>query len=582
MVTDSTSRIQYVAGGVSPDFIVPYAFYSQTHLEVYQNGALRTLGTHYTVLPVLSNPGLTAGGTVTFIVTPPLDDVILIIRIVPATQLVDLIDLSTFPADQVEKGLDLGVMRMQQAEESEAKSLHIPFTNISTSTLLADPALTTSWNKAIVVSGDGLSFNLLEISATDFAQPLTTKGDLVTHNGANHLRLALGTAEQVLSVANPPGTTGLVWRDLSTFTQITNVINAVEDLDKALVNPVINGDMEVWQRGTTFAAIASGTYSADRWKWEFTGTGSANIDRSTNIPATPNPSNKLFNYSLQVGVGVADAAIAAGDFYMFGTKIEGYNWRHFAQRPMVLKFFVRAAKTGTHCVALRNSGVDRSFVAEYTVNTFDTWEEKMVFISASPSSGTWNTTNGVGLDIWFPLTAGSTFHTTPGTWQTGNFLGTSAIVNEMDNVANTFRITGVQLYLSNNSIDHPFKYRTFNEELELCQRYYQKSFELGTTPASAVGPNTGEHMCAQHGGASSGVRLPPLIFRPEMRAAPTVTLFNPDAAGSEMRNQTLAANDTSTSTVWASTKSARVTATSTAGAAVNNLHAIHWTAAAEL
>lgn len=582
MVVNDTNRIQYIAGGVSADFTVPYPFYDRTHLEVYADGLIQVIDVDYSVQPIVNSPAGAVGGTVTFTVIPVVDTLILIVRVIPATQLIDLKDLSTFPADEVEKGLDLAVMRIQQNEDDEAKSLHIPFTNISTSTLLADPALTTSWNKAIVVSGDGLSFNLLEISVTDFAQPLTTKGDLVTHNGTNHLRFPLGAAEEVLSVANPPGTTGLIWRALNTFTIFQNLESAVQDLDKTIVNPVINGNMEVWQRGTSFTATANNQYTADRWMWSFAGAGVVNITQSADVPATPNPSNMLFNFSLNVDISTADAALAAGDAYLFVQKVEGHNWRHFAQRPMMLKFFVRASKTGLHAVSFRNSGADRSYVAEYTVNVADTWEEKSVFVSASPSAGTWDTQTGVGLQIGFTLAAGSTFHTTPKLWQTGNFVATSATVNEMDNAANFFRVTGVQLYLSNSQIDHPQKYRTFNEELELCKRYYQKSFNYDIAPVSNAGVNTGEINYAQIGGLSSVVRGLQVEYKPELRASPTFVIYNPEAAGNETRNRTLAANDTGSAVNQSSAKRTFIQSTSSGSAATNHIHSFHFTADAEL
>jgi hypothetical protein len=50
-------------------------------------------------------------------------------------------------------------------------------------------------------------------------------------------------------------------------------------------NRIINGAMNVWQRGTTFA-IGTGLYSADRWKSTITGT-SLNLTASqdTAVPS---------------------------------------------------------------------------------------------------------------------------------------------------------------------------------------------------------------------------------------------------------------------------------------------------------
>lgn len=153
MITTLTNRIQYIAGGSSPDFAVPYAFYSQDHLEVYQNGVLRSIGTHYTVTPESNTPSGTVGGEVTFIITPPVNDVILILRVVPLSQLADLKDLSIFPADVVEAGLDLEVMRVQQHEDDLSRAITAPITETPSNLTLPD--IDTRKNKFFAFDGAG-------------------------------------------------------------------------------------------------------------------------------------------------------------------------------------------------------------------------------------------------------------------------------------------------------------------------------------------------------------------------------------------------------------------------------------------
>jgi hypothetical protein len=79
------------------------------------------------------------------------------------------------------------------------------------------------------------------------------------------------------------------------------------------------------------------------------------------------------------------------------------------------------------------------------------------------------------------LASGSAFNTTPDSWQTGNFLGTSNQVNACDSTSNDFLITGVQL--EEGDVATPFENRTFADELRLCQRYY----EVGTVYAVSYG-----------------------------------------------------------------------------------------------
>jgi hypothetical protein len=117
-----------------------------------------------------------------------------------------------------------------------------------------------------------------------------------------------------------------------------------------------------------------------------------------------------------------------------------------------------------------NSIADRTFIAEYTINTTNTWEKKTINITASPSAGTWDYGNGIGLEIRFALACGSTFQSTTG-WTSGNFIATSNQVNATGTVGNLFRFTGVKLELGNTATD--LRWRSFQEEVKLCQRYYE-------------------------------------------------------------------------------------------------------------
>src|SRR5690606_24609922 len=117
--------------------------------------------------------------------------------------------------------------------------------------------------------------------------------------------------------------------------------------------------------------------------------------------------------------------IDPGDYTIFQSYIEGYDWLNLAEKPLKLGFWVWSTKPGVYCVSLRNNGINRSVVLEYTINAANTWEFKELTIPASPSSGTWNYTTGIGCRVVWTLMCGNTFHTTPGSWQTGNFFATS-------------------------------------------------------------------------------------------------------------------------------------------------------------
>jgi hypothetical protein len=217
---------------------------------------------------------------------------------------------------------------------------------------------------------------------------------------------------------------------------------------------------------------------------------------------------------------------------------------------------------------------------EYTVNVTDTWEQKTVVFPASPSAGTWDYTNGAGVYVRFPLIAGSNSHATPGSWGVGNLFSTSSAVNDLDNTANFFRITGVKLELG--SVATPIQYRSFNEELALCQRYYEKSFLYATTPAQNIGTNTGEFTAsAAAAGAVNNTFY--ITYKVTKRIlASGVTFYNPSVANGQVRNVTGGADFTATAGVNFTDTGTAITATGTAGTAAGNRVGVHWTVEADL
>jgi len=304
-------------------------------------------------------------------------------------------------------------------------------------------------------------------------------------------------------------------------------------------NAIINGDFNIWQRGTSFTAVADGTYTADRFLYLKTGAMVHTVSRSTDVP-TVLQAGRLFNYSLLTDCTTVDSSIAAGDYCVQEHRIEGFNWLPLAQKTITLSFWVKGTKTGIHCVYLKSSIGDRSYVAEYTVDTTNTWEYKTITFIASPSAGTWDYTTGIGISIGFTLAAGSTFQTTAGSWQTGGFLATSNQVNACDSTSNDFRICGVQLEAG--SVATPFEQRSIGQELLLCQRYFEI---LG-------GQSTNEPLCT--GYASSTVQAQGVVkYAVQKRSAPTVTfsatnLFRFNNATSNFTCSNIVANNVSDNT----------------------------------
>jgi hypothetical protein len=291
-------------------------------------------------------------------------------------------------------------------------------------------------------------------------------------------------------------------------------------------NKIINGDFLVWQRGTSFAAIASSAYAADRWFYGNTTSSAHTVSRSTDVP-TVTEAGRLFNYSLLIDCITADTSIATGENIRFAQRIEGYNFAPLAQRSFTLSFWVKATKTGIYCVHFINSGTDRSYIAEYTVNTTDTWEYKTITVSASPTAGTWDYTTGIGLDFGFCLGTGATFQTTADAWRTGNFRATANQVNACDSTSNKFRITGIQIEPGVDATE--FEHKLFSETLVDCRRYYEL---IGNTATSIFSGNV----------TSGSDYYVGTRFSVTKRATPTIVATNGAAGRFPTTSGTIGAN----------------------------------------
>jgi hypothetical protein len=233
-------------------------------------------------------------------------------------------------------------------------------------------------------------------------------------------------------------------------------------------NRIINGAMMIDQRnaGASVTASADG-YCLDRWKTYLSGGGVMTAQQVSTAPAG-------FINSALFTVTTADSSIAAGDVYGVQQMVEGLNcadlgWGTANAQTITISFWVRSSVTGTYTVSVRNSSDARSYLATYTVNAANTFEQKTITI-AGDTTGTWLTTNGVGVRLWFDLGAGSTFTGSTGAWSAGTLTHATGSTNWIATSGATFYITGVQL--EKGSTATSFDYRPYGTELALCQRYF--------------------------------------------------------------------------------------------------------------
>ena len=255
-------------------------------------------------------------------------------------------------------------------------------------------------------------------------------------------------------------------------------------------NRIINGAMMVDQRnaGVEVNPAVQGVYYLDRWIAASSVASKFKIGQNAGAVTPP---AGFINY---LGcTSLSSYTVGAGETYVVQQRIEGLNiadlaWGTASAATVTLSFWVRSSLTGTFGGALRNSAADRSYPFTYTINQANTWEKETITIPGD-TTGTWLTTNGIGVSVIFSIGTGATAAGPAGAWAATNYTGATGAVSVVGTSGATFYITGVQL--ERGSTASSFEYRSYGTELALCQRYYYKQQAVGTSDFFGGGQCTG-------------------------------------------------------------------------------------------
>jgi len=296
------------------------------------------------------------------------------------------------------------------------------------------------------------------------------------------------------------GTNNVYVRYLSTTTQaITPSQNTVswstldantqQDLGISFKNRIINGAMTFDQRnaGAATANTISG-YTLDRWQAVQTTTGKLVVQQNAGAVTPP------AGFTNYLGITSQSAySIGAGDFYAILQSIEGYNladlnWGSANAKTITISFWVRSSGLTYPATfgGVLNNGGTRSYPFTYTISSANTWEQKSITV-AGDQSGTWNATNGTGVQLWFGLGVGSTNAGPVGAWASANYVGVSSAVSVVGTNGATFYITGVQFEVGTQATTFTTAGGSYGAELALCQRYYYKFKSTGSGVDYALG-----------------------------------------------------------------------------------------------
>jgi hypothetical protein len=333
-------------------------------------------------------------------------------------------------------------------------------------------------------------------------------------------------------------------------------------------NRIINGAMVIDQRGSAGTPVQTG-FSVDRWAVVAVVGAKFNLGQSSVAPVG-------FTKSL-VATSLSSYTLTTNDTYGIVQHIEGFNtadlmWGTANAKTITISFWVRSSLTGTFGGAVINSAENRSYTFSYTINSANTYEYKTVTV-AGDTSGTWLTDNGKGITLRFGLGSTGIYTQTAGSWGTANAVQPAGNVSVVGTNGATFYITGVQLEVGTQATS--FEYRQYGTELALCQRYACSTFPVGTAWAQNSGANGGVMTFYQpvYGGISA------FFYPVQMRAAPTVTFYNPSGANSNWYLNNAATESSGTYGISSTSVGTLIT---TVGNATLQYARVHASASAEL
>ena len=303
--------------------------------------------------------------------------------------------------------------------------------------------------------------------------------------------------------------------------------NMIEDVPQSKLdnninfrNIIINGGMDLAQRGTSSTGLTTGGYrTVDRFNFGIATAGTWTITQDSTVPT-----GQGFAKSTKLDCTTANASLSAGSELTFFQKIEGQNLQYLKKgtsnaESVTLSFWVRSNKTGTYTAEIFDNDNSRQISKTYTISSADTWEKKTITF-AGDTTGALDNDNAVSFWIFFWLGAGSnytsgTLNTSWNSSTTANRVSSSQ-VNLADSTSNEFYITGVQLEAGEVASDFEFLPQPVMKNL--CHRYCYVPTNEGS---SGDGYVFAWGYCST---SSQGIYFMPLPTL--MRSQPTLVLKN--------------------------------------------------------
>lgn len=274
-------------------------------------------------------------------------------------------------------------------------------------------------------------------------------------------------------------------------------------------NAIINGNFNYWQRGTSFSTLG---YGADRFVNAIVGSACTMSRQSFALGQTDVPGNPRYFCRMAV-----TSVTGANNYAILMHRIE--DVRTFAGQTITVSFYAKADTTRPIAIELNqwfgngtggSAEVTAAAVSKVTISS--TWQ-RVTFTATVPSiSGKTLATGGddyLGLYIWFD--AGSDMNSR---------------TNSLGQQSGAFDIAMVQVERGN--VATPFEQRPLATELELCRRYYEKSYDLEVAPGAAtdVGLRGGSTFIVNTTNSPYAIPAPSVSYKVTKRATPTLSFWN--------------------------------------------------------
>jgi hypothetical protein len=295
----------------------------------------------------------------------------------------------------------------------------------------ANPGDITGVTAGTGISGGGTSGTVTVTNS--MATAITTAGDLIKGTGSGTFdRLGIGSTGQVLTVtAGAPA-----WETASSGSSYV-----------AGKNFFINGGMDVWQRGTSFA-VTTAVYTADRWQgWSqgplSTFSRQATAD-TTNLP--------FIQYCAR---GQRNSGQTLTNAIVWQGTIETANSVPLAGKQVTVSFYARAGANFSAASSIFNWALLSGTGTDQNVTAF-TGSTSVISTTATLTT-TWQrfqataTIGATATEIGF-----QSYYTPTGTAGTNDY----------------FEITGIQLEIAATASSFSRNAATYALELAACQRYY--------------------------------------------------------------------------------------------------------------